>query len=283
MTIPYHLAPAYKFCNASTLPLIVRGSRLRFSRADTFNDAFELSPYLIPLDWTEISKLGETNMDAAKALASHAFQRVCSSLYISCFSKNYMSPESQLMWAHYGNNHKGVCFCVDFSVLQNDANLKSYYPVEVQYANSLVAERNRRNQNSPDIGMLLGATKSSVWSYEEEVRVVVESDSFDSTKFEVADGGKSIDVVFNPQCITKVIFGMKSSTSDIEEIAKSFCDIGHIPEFTRLDLEPLSLEVVERDFGLNQLILDGQRKQKAEQGEAGQPPLAALSSTSAVV
>ena len=255
MQIPFYISPAYKFCSAATLSLIVRNRSLRFSRADTFNDAFELSPFLIPLDWQEIVKLSETNMSAAKQLADTAFQKVCSSLYITCFSKNYMNASSHLMWAHYASNHQGVCFCIDFSLLNQSELSKGYYPVEVQYSSSLLEERNKRSQTSPDLGLLIGATKSDVWSYEEEVRVVIETGTFDQTKFTIINDGKNISVVFNPKCITKVIFGLKSSPSDIQNIAESFCDVGHIPIFTRLDLDPLTLSVVEKDIGLREKII----------------------------
>jgi len=267
MQIPFYLAHAYKFCSASTLPLIVRNGRLRFSRADTFNDAFELSPFLIPLDWPEMVTLSETNMNVAKELANTAFQKVCSSLYITCFSKSYMAPSSQLMWAHYASNHQGVCFCVDFSILNRDDLSKGYYPVEVQYSPSLVQERNKRSQTSPDLGLLIGATKSDVWSYEEEVRVVIETDFFDSTKFTKVCDGRNIDVVFNPECITKVIFGLKSSSSDMKSVVESFCVVGHIPDFTRLDLDPLTLNVVEKDLGLREKII-ANRNEKSDNAVA---------------
>lgn len=157
MQIPFHRGLAYKYCSAATLPLIVRGGRLQFSRADTFNDAFELSPFLIPLDWGEIAQLAETDMAAAKQLVNMAFIKVCSSLYISCFSKNYIGPASQLMWAHYAASHRGVCFCIDFSILNGDSGSKGYYPVEVQYSKSLVDERNGRTKDSPDLGLFIAA------------------------------------------------------------------------------------------------------------------------------
>jgi hypothetical protein len=256
MNIPYHFAPAYKYCSVSTLSKIVLNGRIRFTRADAFNDVFELSPFLLPLDWNGVAQLAEADMQTAKTIASTAFDKVCSSLYISCFSKNYISSYSQLMWAHYGDAHQGVCFCVDFSILHDSLDAKGYYPVEVRYAKSLLHERNRLTQDSPELGLLIGATKSDVWSYEEEVRILIECDSFDSSKYEKVSDGKYIDVVFNPKCISKVIFGMKSQRSDVELVAKSFCGIGHIPDLTRLDVDPLTLQVVEKHLGLKENILE---------------------------
>lgn len=259
VTPEFHFDPAYKYISTETLKLIVNGGKLWFSRADILNDTFELSPFLMPLNWPEIVELKESNPDAANALVSGAFQQVSSSLYVTCFSQHYKDPESQLMWAHYGNNHKGCCICIDFSILKHnqthtDPDL-SPKPVKVHYVDSLLKERNSRTPKSTDLGMLIGATKGKVWEYEKEVRLIIEADSFDSTKFEYLNDRKNISVDFDPCCISKVIFGLKSSHHDIEEVVKSFCEIGHLPEFKRLDIDPLTLNVIEKDTGHRDGIL----------------------------
>ena len=255
-----HFAPAYKFCSAGILALIVKNKRLRFSRADTFNDIFELSPFLVPLDWNELCDPEKIRPDDAKLIARNAFERICSSLYITCFSKSYLGVHSQLMWAHYADSHKGVCFCIDFSLSDDGKSKAGCVPVCVRYVTSLLEEREKRTPESPDLPLLFGAFKSDVWSYEEEVRLVIETESFDKSKlFEAKDqDGKVIegklDFLFNPECISKVIFGLNSGEAEIRQVVESFFDIGHIPDFVRLDLDPLSLAVVEKDLGIKALI-----------------------------
>jgi hypothetical protein len=143
MEVPFFFGPVYKFCSATTLPLIVRNRRLRFSRAETFNDAFELSPFLMPLNWDEIVELKKTQPETANALVATAFQRVFGSLYIMCFSKNYLTPASQLMWAHYGANHTGVGFCVDFSDLRSKGSLEGF----IRFRCSIVIPSLRRGKD----------------------------------------------------------------------------------------------------------------------------------------
>ncbi|WP_130538159.1 DUF2971 domain-containing protein [Thiomicrorhabdus indica] len=179
-----HYDLAYKYLSTDTLSLIVNGGKLWFSRADVLNDTFELSPFLMPLNWSEIVELKESQPQIADALVSEAFKKVSSSLYITCFSKHYKDPESQVMWAHYGDAHKGCCICIDFSILKDNKNSTGLYPVEVQYVNSLLEERNSRTPESDDLGLLIGATKTKIWEYEKEVRFVLEANSFDTNKFE---------------------------------------------------------------------------------------------------
>jgi hypothetical protein len=255
MNPPFYFGPAYKYCAAATLPLIVANQKIWFSRADTFNDAFELSPFLIPLEWDNIVKLSETDFATAKSLADTAFTRVCSSLYITCFSKHYLAKESQLMWAHYGDNHKGCCFCIDFTSLKDD-RAAGMYPIEVQYTESLLDERSKRTVDSDDLPLLLGGYKSDVWEYEQEVRLVLESESFHSTKFDYINDRKNVAVTLNPTSISKVVFGLKSTPEDCNPVVKSFCEIGHLPDFTRLDIDPITLDVIERDTGIKEMILE---------------------------
>jgi hypothetical protein len=226
--------------------LIAKNRTLRFTRADALNDAFELSPFIVPLNWLEITELAKTNLPAAKALSNEAFRRICASLYITCFSRSCSSPESQLMWAHYGDSHKGVAIEVDFEFLRKQDPGCGYFPVGVTYVNSLLEERNRRSPASEDLALFIATYKDRVWAYEDEVRVVIETESFDKARFKPVPGDRYVDVNFNPAGIRKVVFGLKSDPREIHEVMADFLPTGHSPEFVRLDLDPLTLKVLEK-------------------------------------
>ncbi len=245
MKIPFHTSSAYKFTSCATLSLICKHRTLRFTRADALNDAFELSPFIIPLDWEDLTKLAKTNFPAAKKISDLAFRQVCSSLYITCFSKTCSTPESQLMWAHYGDSHKGVAVEVDFEFLRRADPASGYFPVCVTYAESLLNERNRRTIDSEDLPLFIATYKHRVWSYEDEVRVVIETESFDKGHFKFVPGDRYADVNFNPLGIRKVVFGLKSDFDEISRIMTEFKKAGYSPTFVRLTLDPLTLNVFE--------------------------------------
>jgi len=246
MHVPFHMSSAFKFTSSETLGLILDNKTLRFTRADAFNDIYELSPFIVPLDWVEITELAKTNFAAAKHLSIVAFQRICSSLYISCFSRSYTAPESQLMWAHYGNHHKGVCIEVDFDFLRRLDPSSRYCPVAVTYVDSLLEERNRRSPTSEDLPLFIATYKGKVWAYEDEVRVVIETESFDKSRFTVSSDKRAIDVAFDARAIRKVIFGLKCDPAEIHKIVCGFLDAGHTPQYVKLDIDPLTLAAVEK-------------------------------------
>ena len=55
--------------------------------------------------------------------------------------------------------------------------------------------------------------------------------------------------------ITKVIFGVKSSPEDIESVVKLFCKKGHLPDFYRMDINPITLEFCEYQLPIKEEII----------------------------
>lgn len=256
MKIPFYKGSAYKFCSIETLKLIVKNEKIRFTRGDNFNDPYEANPFLVPIEWSNIVKEDKSNTEFVKAIANEAFIRISSKIYITCFSKSYIDKTAKLMWSHYGNSHKGVCFEIEFPELSRE-NYSSGEPVpiEITYCNSLRSERDSRNMETEDLPLYLATYKSDVWEYEQEVRLVIHKETFDSKKIEEVNEGANIDVIFNINKIKKVIFGIKSNPDEIIELTKLFCDKGHLPEFYRLDINPLTLETYEYNLGIKEEIL----------------------------
>ncbi len=262
MNIPFHMTSAYKYLTCATLKLIAENQTLRFTRADALNDLYELSPFLLPLNWDELTELSKTNLPAARAVANQAFQKICSSLYLTCFSRSYSTPQAELMWVHYANNHTGVCIEVDFEMIRRNEPESRYCPVGINYVDSLLDERNRRSPNSEDLPLFIATTKSRIWEYEDEVRVVMEEESLDSALYTKSDDEKSIDVAFDPKSISKVIFGLRCNPKDIFEVTMQFRSLGLSPTLVRLDIEPLTLRVVEKP--LPSLSSDGTEQEQTK-------------------
>lgn len=208
------------------------------------------------MEWEELTKIKENRQEVVRYIANEAFMRICGSIYITCFSQNYINPRSTLMWAHYADNHKGVCFEVDFpKATRDNYNEGDAIPINVTYVKSLVDERNKRTPESADLPLFIATYKSDIWQYEEEVRIVVESSSFDKTKFSIINEGRNLDLDFNISSISKVIFGLRTPSQEIEEIVKLFCRKGHLPEFYKLDIHPVSIEFCEHNLGIREEIL----------------------------
>jgi len=128
-----------------------------------------------------------------------------------CFTTD---PLSEIMWAFYGDNYKGVCLEFDFSktiVLQEKLN-------QVKY-----------NDTFPELCKIddlieILRTKKTIWSFEKEWRLISKT------------SGK---VPFNKESLTGIIFGFKSSLNDIENVLKLLIENG----FTRIKAKQIKFRI----------------------------------------
>jgi hypothetical protein len=138
-----------------------------------------------------------------------------------CFSKDYYSHQSALMWSHYADKHKGACLEFDFYKLAKDAKERSHYkimrnrfvknidtsdvPFVVRYMKKI--PKFKFTQSKKDFRWI--NTKSKIWSYEKEVRCILANSQENLT---------TEDVHFPYEYLSKVIFGKFSSQNEIDEI-----------------------------------------------------------------
>lgn len=177
----------YKYYGFDSGVSALESKKLGFRKPSEFNDPFELSFF-------SNSKESGSNTDRLQESISQIRDKV----YILSLTR---TPKNPLMWAHYGNDHKG--FVVGYST--NDKFLKSnkynIIPVEdgdVVYANTKNRyifsqtsmsklhsaylaisgdEGSVLDDKSKSISRKIFLTKHSSWVYEEEVRVVKVIDS----------------------------------------------------------------------------------------------------------
>ncbi len=227
---------SYRFISFDGLYSTIENQRLRFSRADQFNDPLDNSPFLMNLDWESLSKKGYKLIQHATKIA---FEKAFSSTYICCFSKTYTTEKSYLMWAHYGKSHTQVCFEIDFSKHDYCGS-----PSEVVYPENLLEKRNIRKMRGGELGMFVVTNKSNIWNYEEEVRLVFDIRHSKNLKdLKIANDGKNLDVPFDPKFISKVVFGYKSLEFDQLKTISFFNNIGHKPRYEQMVVDPLTLKL----------------------------------------
>jgi len=120
-----------------------------------------------------------------------------------CFSEDKYNP---VQWAHYADNHKGVCF--GFEVPEKKLR-------KVKYVSKRLA---RDTLGQPDCNEKLLTTKFSHWSYEQERRLILELANYfsDSNGLRFEDFG-------NNMVLKEVYIGCKSELTfdDITSYYKS--------------------------------------------------------------
>jgi hypothetical protein len=122
------------------------------------------------------------------------------SVRFACFSRRLDSPP---MWAHYADNHQGVCMMFEF--LKWNAGV-GMYTFDNNFRAGYQVRYSREYAEIPEIenfGAALSAlyTKSPEWNYEEEVRFMKFADPA-----HLETGGT---VQFNRRSLTHLILGHK--------------------------------------------------------------------------
>ncbi len=129
----------------------IEKQHLKVSFSDLVNDPFELRPF----------KFGSKSVRRAwgKCIENHATQQG----FIS-FAENYSVPP---MWAHYANNHEGLCYGFDVPSKQL---LKIEYISKLKEFDELALSNDAVNKET---SAFASRTKSNHWQYENEWRFYV--------------------------------------------------------------------------------------------------------------
>jgi hypothetical protein len=193
----------FKYGCLSYLSQTLADTTLHFSKLSGYNDPFEseFSTFLHIADAEKrLSFMASDVMKNNEQDIWDSYERIIdwiknyfNSQRVTCFSR---SPVEPLMWAHYAEKHKGVCYWFDKTVFDEE-----YTSGEVVYSSSLpklhlefgITTNNEVERHLNNIIL----TKSQAWAYEKEFRFYIPSN-------------ESVHK-FNPAALKFVILGMRSS------------------------------------------------------------------------
>ena len=229
-------APAYLYKYYSDKPErfnLVKEQKMWYSAPCNFNDVFDCE---IAIDEAGIfnsalqmvaDKRGvrtgsqmwhqlKQTMSKATRLLRDTFGYMRMTTGITCLSESY---DSLLMWAHYANNHSGIC--VEYELMQINKQL-GFSPVPVIYSDERACFRSI-NQDTVEVDTTRAfienlTSKAPEWSYEREWRIIRDSgacgDNWDNEK-----KGALLDMI----CPKSVILGCMVK-ADFEKIVRKYCE-----------------------------------------------------------
>lgn len=181
----------------------LRNNKVWLSKPRYFNDPYELKPYVnidgIKANWikkndelreslkqletinnmvkeheyqnnryNEFENYMKSFMEEEKEYIESRFNEFKDSMCICAFNE---SKDSLLMWSHYTDSHKGFCIEYDFKEMYNH-NKGLLAPV--MYSNRIVDISKHSETNC--IFTLCMLSKSNEWSYENEWRIICDSE-----------------------------------------------------------------------------------------------------------
>ncbi|ROH85990.1 DUF2971 domain-containing protein [Stagnimonas aquatica] len=180
--------------NHGLLNLALR--RIKVSRVADLNDPFELLPVNV------------RNKDLRAALR-HNRDEFNRKRGILCFSPSWSSP---VMWAHYGDKHKGMA--LGFEIPDHLVAQVNYSATLLDFDVSAISDPTRAEDETKK----LFVTKYSGWSYEDERRVFVDLAECEE------EGGLHFAPFSKDIRLEEVVIGERSSASvkRVKELVSSY-------------------------------------------------------------
>ena len=224
----------YQPFNRGYLEDTIKCRLIRFSHASAFNDPWDCKPsFYVPEDRAELDRLvrfmyaasmkqtpqvdpaardaaakhysdnpGKLRADLASA-STEFWKQMDRRYRIYCLSAR---PDSQLMWGHYADHHRGVC--LEFDVRTTDFNSATEVDYNATYPNYLLDD---------DADLSPFYTKSSDWAYEEEYRLVAQEaeDALCHVTLMTKDDGQ---FQFSENSLLAVIIGSSATDATKREV-----------------------------------------------------------------
>ncbi|WP_163401536.1 DUF2971 domain-containing protein [Flavobacterium fluviatile] len=190
-----------------------------FSDPYSFNDPFDcnltidgnntpeqIKNYFKIANWNKSRDIDETiqQLIATNFQDQEAFQKkinsiskqVIGKLGLTCFTQ---TKDNLLMWAHYTEDHKGICLEFDHS-----KDLEFFRPFKKVEYDKVYPTYNYYNDKKNVVGQLM-LHKSDHWKYEKEVRLIKKKTGL---------------YTFKPECLTGIYFGVRTPNEQIKTIKK---------------------------------------------------------------
>tara|TARA_R100000789_G_C2991115_1_gene146126 strand:- start:274 stop:1095 length:822 start_codon:yes stop_codon:yes gene_type:complete len=139
---------------------------------------------------------------------NYAFPNFAKTIGVSCFSEK---GDNSLMWSHYTRSHKGICIGFDLTKLYfslRGLKKDELALIQVKYTDSFESIDYFEDYNASIYHWI--STKSNIWSYEEEVRIL-----FTNLKF---NHHQKFLFEFDKKAISEIFLGSKITVENEEWI-----------------------------------------------------------------
>lgn len=183
-------------------------------------------------------QIGQTMRQEIKSFCA-TFEGMRGTMGISCLSE---SDDSLLMWAHYANNHRGLC--VEYDLMEINKQLQ-FTPVPIIYSNERVCYNSLNVDTAGNDAIALFVhsltSKSEEWRYEHEWRIIREAEAC-GDKWDAEKKGALLDMI-RPSSIT---LGC-AAEAEFEESVRKYCEEEGIPLY--------KMQKDKRQYRLNKIAL----------------------------
>ena len=229
----YAPASVYKYYSDSSLNLdALKSNKMWYSAPCNFNDVFDCD---VTVDEDQLFKsiqaypgvqgvrIGSPMWKQMKSQAKSSargmremFSQMRSQMGITCLSE---LDDSLLMWAHYANNHCGMC--VEYELMEINRQLK-FTPIPIVYSEdrACISSLNPDTVGRDTTKVFLESltAKSSEWSYEKEWRII-RDDGACGDRWDAEKKGALLDMI-RPVSVTLGCMAKQEFSKEVQEYCK---------------------------------------------------------------
>ena len=228
----------FREINKYLIDALVNGT-IYFASPRQLNDPFDCRVDIKKSATQAIGQLSGKKKQILTKLASmdgylDQIQKDTSNVGVCSFS---LILNDSLLWAHYANQHRGLCLTYDFpeSFLNNPDEILGVAPVGYEdnsmtkwFIDNTPTEETDFKEFTLEIVKKVLTIKSHAWGYEKEVRIIrMESGPFDIEK----------------RYLKQVCFGLDTTESDIDLIRK-------LVDYAGYSVKYCNIERCQSDFGI---------------------------------
>lgn len=169
----------YKYCTFESAANILLNGSILASHLDEYNDPFEAciswaKPQRSMSDKSDDVDGDDISFNELTSARKQLYKADRDKIRSTCFSR---TNKDILLWSHYADNHRGVAICFWTSQMFSKADQKSAIFANIEYC----GEKVRIFKDTKESTFLTKVnnsyfTKAKMWSYEEEVRLLVQYD-----------------------------------------------------------------------------------------------------------
>ncbi len=224
--------PIYKYTSVETAKIILETSKIRFRAPSTFNDPFEFSLDFFDRDISnkELREHFDKVLKTQPGITSKQRKEILKKTTVPVFKKSYDETIARqrnlvmvfctsevnddiLMWSHYADCHKGVCFGLKFPPIVSSLDCLT---MKVNYTDTIVPRKfYTADDHQRGLALMYWVyTKASCWSYEKEVRSFIKNDN----NFLGIGDEKYCDVGLQKSQFQELYFGLETSEKEIQDI-----------------------------------------------------------------
>jgi len=213
----------YKYMTKGGFERFLSNGKLLFAKRDMLNDPFECAACVDTQnsyeEWCNFLRSNQVNPFEVPKFARmmttnkvYAKESIMSAINVRENLDGFLcltaSCDNLLMWAHYANDHKGVC--LEFDVTKDLDTF--YFPKKVEYKPELISYNYLRDQAKAAETLF---RKSPDWEYEQEYRVL-KINGYGLREIKRA-------------ALTSVVFGCRMKEEDRLELTETLHKKGYHP------------------------------------------------------